>query len=382
MRKKNIVLLCLITLLQGMVFYTAIATLYRQAAGLGIFEITLIEGVSVALSLALEVPWGYLADRIGYRRTMILCNVLFFATKLIFWQAQSFGAFLAERILLAVVVSGLSGVDASMLYLSAPPEHSQRSIGWQQTAGEAGVLLSGLMYALLLGGRYRAAAGWTAAAYAAAAVLTFFLDEVRPQERKRRERRLLPLVRGHFLVPGMTALTLCGALFFEVTHCVTVWFGQLQYVRCGMGDRAIGFAFIAVSAAGLCGPLSDPLTGLLGSTRTGVLLLSAAAACMAGLALTGSAALSVLLAVLIAAVTALFSPLAGRMENALITGPDRATAMSLNAMVRDSAAVLIDMGLGRAADQSVPLVMGFCGLGCLLALAAFARFCRVVKKMQ
>ena len=181
MRKKNIVLLCLITFLQGMVFYAAVATLYRQAAGLTVFQITAIEGISVALAMTLEVPWGYLADRIGYRQTLIICNLLFFVTKLIFWKAHSFAGFLTERILLAVVISGLSGVDSGLLYLSAPPEYSQRDLGWYQAAGEAGVLLSGLMYTLLLSGRYRTAALWTAVTYALAAVLTFFLAEVRPE---------------------------------------------------------------------------------------------------------------------------------------------------------------------------------------------------------
>ena len=114
MHKRNIVLLCLITFLQGMVFYAAVATLYRQAAGLSIFEITAIEGISVAMALALEVPWGRIAERIGYRHTMVVCNLLFLLTKLIFWQAESFSAFLLERLLLAVVISGLSGVDAAI----------------------------------------------------------------------------------------------------------------------------------------------------------------------------------------------------------------------------------------------------------------------------
>ena len=65
MHKRNIVLLCLITFLQGMVFYAAVATLYRQAAGLSIFEITAIEGISVAMALALEVPWGRIAERLA-----------------------------------------------------------------------------------------------------------------------------------------------------------------------------------------------------------------------------------------------------------------------------------------------------------------------------
>ena len=69
--KRNIRLMYAIALLQGMVFYGPIATLYRQAAGVSVFQITLIESISLALALALEVPWGILADRIGYRRSMI-----------------------------------------------------------------------------------------------------------------------------------------------------------------------------------------------------------------------------------------------------------------------------------------------------------------------
>ena len=69
--KKNLYILYGIALLQGMVFYGPIATLYRQAQGVSVLEITIIESISLALSILLEVPWGVLADRIGYRRTMI-----------------------------------------------------------------------------------------------------------------------------------------------------------------------------------------------------------------------------------------------------------------------------------------------------------------------
>ena len=51
MYKRNIILLWGIALLQGMVFYAPVATLYRQAAGLGIFHITLIESISLGLML-------------------------------------------------------------------------------------------------------------------------------------------------------------------------------------------------------------------------------------------------------------------------------------------------------------------------------------------
>lgn len=97
--RKNRYLLYAIALLQGMVFYGPIATLYRQAQGVTILQITLIESISLALGILLEVPWGIIADRIGYRRTMIFCSGLYFLPKLVFWQADGFAGFLLERIL-------------------------------------------------------------------------------------------------------------------------------------------------------------------------------------------------------------------------------------------------------------------------------------------
>lgn len=373
MRKRNIFLLCAITFLQGMVFYAAVATLYRQAAGLSIFEITAIEGISVALSMALEIPWGWAADRLGYRRVMILCNLLFLVTKVIFWQAETFWAFLAERLLLAVVISGLSGVDASMLYLSAPPQDAQRNSGWYFAAGEAGVLLSGLLYTAFLSGQYRQTALWTVFTYALAALLTLFLQEVRPEEARRQREPLKALVRAHFRVPGMLALVICAAVYSETVHCVTIYFNQLQYLRCGLGPRAIGAAFLVASLAGLCGPLSHRLTRRLGQKLAGCGLLLFSALCMALLAATRSGALSILLITLLTALAALFTPLAGTLENSLVATADRATALSLNAMVSDSLIVLLDMGLGRAADASLPLALGICGIGCLGAAGIFAR---------
>lgn len=53
MKKRNIYLLYAISLLQGMIFYGPVATLYRQAAGISVFQITLIESISVALMILL-----------------------------------------------------------------------------------------------------------------------------------------------------------------------------------------------------------------------------------------------------------------------------------------------------------------------------------------
>lgn len=176
-KNRTIRLLCAISLLQGMVFYAPVATLYRQAAGVGLAEIALLESISLVLSLLLELPWGVVADRIGYRNTMVVCSGLFFLSKAVFWRAEGFAWFLAERLMLAVVISGLSGLDSAMIYLSSPEEEQQRNFALYSGLGTAGMLAASLLYSLCFGGDYRLTAFWTMIVYGAAAVLALFLRE-------------------------------------------------------------------------------------------------------------------------------------------------------------------------------------------------------------
>ena len=185
---KNLVLMYAISLLQGMVFYGSVSTLYRQAVGVTLFQITLMESLSMVLTIVLEIPWGILADKIGYKRTFVICSFLFFVSKLVFWRADSFADFLTERILLDAVISGLSGVDTSILYLSAKGKDTQRIFGFLNTMSVAGLFLASGMYSLFIGKDYRMAGLLTAVSYGIAAFLSLWLTEVR-EETKETERK-------------------------------------------------------------------------------------------------------------------------------------------------------------------------------------------------
>lgn len=119
--KYNKYVFYVLAFLQGLVFYSAVAMLYRLERGLSASQIGIIEGIHTILMVVLEVPWGYLGDRIGYKKILLLCNLLFFISKLMFWQANSFFDFLAERLLLSVVISGISGCDIALLDNSIKP---------------------------------------------------------------------------------------------------------------------------------------------------------------------------------------------------------------------------------------------------------------------
>ena len=371
--KRNIRLMYAIALLQGMVFYGPIATLYRQAAGVSVFQITLIESIS----LALEVPWGILADRIGYRRSMIVCCGLYFLSKIVFWQASGFGGFLAERLMLSVVCAGLSGLDVSILYLSCPEEESHRVFGIYNNLGMAGLLTASAVYAVFVGENYRLAGLLTVFSYGAAAVLALFLREVHPSQAKTASHQLADfaaLLKQLARSPRLLLLVLAAAFLNEAHQTITTFLNQVQYTRAGLSASAIAVVYVVMTLLGLCGGFSARLTCWLGERRTGGLLLGLAAAACLALTLTQGPLVSVAAILLLRVCHSLFTPLQTTLQNRQVTTGDRATALSLNALLMDTVAVFTNLVFGRAADVFLPLAMGFgfalCFAGLVLYLAS------------
>lgn len=377
--KRNLRLMYAIALLQGMVFYGPVSTLYRQAAGISIFQITLIESISLALALALEVPWGILADRIGYRRSMILCCGVYFLSKIVFWQADGFGGFLAERLMLSVVCAGLSGLDVSILYLSCPEQDSHRVFGIYNNLGMAGMLAASVVYAVFVGERYRLAGLLTVFSYGAAAVLAFFLQEVRSSQSRPAHRQLADfkaLLVQLLHSPRLLCLVLAAAFLNEAHQTITVFLNQLQYTRAGLSASAIALVYLFMTLLGLAGGLSARLTARLGVRRTGTALLGLAALACLTLTITHGPVLSVAAILLLRVCHSLFTPLQTTLQNQQIRTEDRATALSLNALLMDLVAVCTNLVFGRAADASLPLAMLFGFLLCAAALVLY-RACGV-----
>ena len=368
--KKNIYIMYAISFLQGMVFYGPVATLYRQASGITIFQITLIESVCLALSVLLELPWGIVADRIGYRRTMIICCVMYFVSKIVFWRADSFGWFMLERVMLGVICAGLSGVDVSVLYLSCERGESQKVFGIYNNLGNAGLLVAAGVYAVFIGNDYRLAGELTVFSYAAAALLAFGLGEVkRPQERHSGFTPGLPqLLRETFGNRRLLLLLVAVALISETHQTITVFLNQLQYVKAGMSSAEIAAAFTAMTLLGLTGGLSAKITQKFGQKRTGLGLFALCSAACLALALTRNAVVSVTAVLALRVGYSVFQPLQTELQNREITSPDRATALSFNAVLVDTVSISVSLVFGAVAQADVSMAMFF---GCALCSVGF-----------
>ncbi|MDY2777021.1 MAG: MFS transporter [Collinsella sp.] len=368
--KRNLYVMYAIALLQGMVFYGPIATLYREAAGVSIFQITLIEGISLALGIALEVPWGIVADRMGHRRTMIVCCGLYLVSKVVFWQASGFGGFLLERVLLSVVVAGFSGVDASIIYLSCKKGESQRAFGIYSACGMAGLMFAAAVFTLAIGDDYRLAGLLTVVSYALAAALAFLLVEVdRREEPPERSQPILGMLRGALGSWHLLLFLVGVALLTETHQTITVFLNQLQFARTGMDGSVMGLAYMVATVLGLCGVFSHALTRRLGERASMVMFgLVPAVSCVV-LAASSLPLISVAGIWTIRLSNALFQPLQMEMQNRMVEGSARATALSVNAMVMDCLAIALNLVFGALAESGVGLALAFGGVVCVLGVA-------------
>lgn len=216
--KKNLYIMYAMALLQGMVFYSPIATLYRQAQGVTVFQITVIESISLALGILLEIPWGIVADKIGYRKTMVFCSGLYFVSKIIFWKATGFGGFLAERILLSVVLAGYSGVDSSILYLSCDGKDTQKVFGVYNSLGTVGLLIAAAVFSVFVQDDYALAGLLTVVSYVFAALLSMGLAEVKQIRVEKSESESFKTTFQNALGNRNLLLFLVAVAFMSETH--------------------------------------------------------------------------------------------------------------------------------------------------------------------
>lgn len=363
---RNYRLLVLMACMQGIVFYAPVATLYRRAFGLDIQGLFLIESISWVATIALEAPWGRFADIFGYRLTLILGTALFLVSKIVFATASGFGGFLAERLLLAMALAALSGCTEAMLYRSVPAKDAAKAFGRWHAAESVGLFSASLAAPLLYTASMRFAAYGTIVSYAVALLCSLFLVDVHEADagsgptttatsRAGIRHAVRLLVRDRGLVLFLAAAAVLG----EAAQSATVFLAPLQYERAGIPAALYGLLFAMTQAAGLAAAASARVVAACGRRRAFQSLVAISAASLAALALSASAVISIAALIVLAAASAAFRPLSTTLQNEKAPGSSRATMLSVNAIVMELMAALINAGFGHVAAIGLPVGFGF-----------------------
>jgi|GEM_PF-698094 len=97
---------------------TAIIVLFYMHRGVTLDEVFYLSIIWSLTSLVTEIPSGYLADRIGRKRTILLGAFLLFASILNRYYATGFWMFVSVFVLMSSAFSCFSGTEEAMLFES------------------------------------------------------------------------------------------------------------------------------------------------------------------------------------------------------------------------------------------------------------------------
>lgn len=114
---RNITLYPWFRFVHGLVFWQSVWFLYIQA-NLSAAEAILLYAIYDITTTVVEVPSGYMSDRVGRRSTLVIAAIAGFLAASLQAYGGSFAVFVVGNICLGVSAAFLSGTDSSLLYES------------------------------------------------------------------------------------------------------------------------------------------------------------------------------------------------------------------------------------------------------------------------
>lgn len=151
-KKLHMDSLDLTALCNGLVFFAPVALLVRSTAGVSTEQFFVLQALLSAVVLAAEVPSGWLTDRIGCQRTLVLYQLTNLGAKgllLAAWHLHSLPLFVLEAVVEGLGASLASGTRSAYLYRTLPPEQYLIRLAQVDNWGTVGFLVSTVAYGAL-----------------------------------------------------------------------------------------------------------------------------------------------------------------------------------------------------------------------------------------
>jgi MFS family permease len=356
--ERNLRLLGVFRALQMTMFPIAVVPLYwRDELGLSMGQIFLIQGLFGLFAAILEFPGGYVADRIGYRASMLIATGCSVAGWITLGLADDVWIILAGELMLAASLSLTSGTDAALVYeslleLGRESEFARwfgrtRSLG--ATSEGSAALLSGLLFAIWPPLPFFLQAGvWCINAGVAASLIEPLRHQPHVPSVWAKVRDLFhfaavrtPALRASIVVLLVLALATfvpvwIVAVYAEKSGVPVVWIGPIW----AMANYTVALGFW----------LSDRVGESLGLTR-------ALQACVGLLALGfvgmgwSEALFGFAFYYAICLARGLNGPLIGHVQQRLIPSADRASLLSINSLLFRATFFVIAPAIGLAVDR-------------------------------
>lgn len=366
--------------------YVPIFMLFQASRGLTFSESLVLGGIFSAVVIAVEVPTGVFADRIGRRRAMMLGALSMVASCLIAARAHSFPAFAVAEALGALSIALCSGADSAYLFDFLHEHDRAHEYGRRESTASAWHLMGsavafaggGLLAQIDLALPYLVTAGVASIA----AIVACLLHDDRPAIVGRLPVSIVMRSWGGQITdalgevarnPRLAWIVGYSAVVFVLLRA-TVYLYQPYLEERGLGAVSIGLLFAGgYVIASIVAHRTYRLRRRFGDDVLLWSLLAVLAISFVGLAGAARGPWMLALLVVQAVANGIYSPLTKPMLNAEITDSrQRAAVLSVDSMARRAAMGVFAPLAALYGEADVMLLCGGVGVGGLVVLA-FAR---------
>lgn len=368
----------LTALCNGLVFFAPVALLVRSTAGVSTEQFFVLQALLSAVVLAAEVPSGWLTDRIGCQRTLVLYQLTNLGAKgllLAAWHLHSLPLFVLEAVVEGLGASLASGTRSAYLYRTLPPEQYLIRLAQVDNWGTVGFLVSTVAYgALYRWGGLGLLLGATTVVSALGAAAAFRLRPEPPCPAAQLDRRPRGLGLGELLRTGPVAALMLLLAALSMGRLLVNFFYVEKLTACGlpeswMGPLILGYAGLELLCPRILGRIRQ------GRGLVGALILSGMVLGLLGLSLPrwGTVALMLVLPLLLDLASCLLDQAENDQIDRLGRQEQRAELLSLFNMGVNLLEMAFLLGSSAVSALGSGVCFGVVGIG----LAAAGLVCAV-----
>lgn len=253
-------------LLLSAYFFTPYIVVYAVGLGIPLSQILVVEGIFALLVVVLEVPSGWVADRITPRVALILSGVANIVGCVMLAMADAAWMYWAVQPVFAVAMVLGSGSDSALLLQALRREgHTEQFEPWESRTQSLLLATLAISYAMasalfLLGGA--ASTFWGTAAASLLGVMLVSMVSTGGGEQTGEQHQTMGLVRTIGLIvadlrqdPGqvrvLAAAVLTGTAFAVMTYLSPIYYGQAGFPESVFGLLAAATALVGAGISHL-----------------------------------------------------------------------------------------------------------------------------------
>lgn len=253
--------------LNGLVFFAPVALLVRTQAGVSEHVFFILQALLSGVIFLGEIPTGFITDKIGYRKSLILAQVLLFGARSLLLAAfvsRSLALFVVEAVVEGIAACFTSGTGSAYLYNLYGENGYLAKTAHAGNFGTAGFIISTVAYA----GIYKISGMeglliTTVVMDIIAVVCSFFLrsESSKTIIADRKEVQILAIFKNK-----KAFLFVISLAIFSIAWLLINFFYVEKLENCGLPVEWMSLIILSYSAVQM---LAEPILGKLSDGKNG-----------------------------------------------------------------------------------------------------------------